>query len=151
MSLLKLILLLTNNTIDVTSYESNNYNLGHYLRDNSREFYYLLSYKINKKLKIDFEYIFSEHGDEIEYTFNDNYTPGSVGLLENITWDNSTFKFSLIYEMLANLYLKFSYENIAINGYESIDHSSDFYLNKFTPEFYIANPHVLNLSLNISY
>ena len=138
-------------TINATTFESNNFNLGHYMRDNSKTINYQFSYKFISRINLNINYLYAMHGDELDYNFSDEYDPTSIPIRKNKTWDCTSYKISLTKEFKENIYLSIEYEIIETKGYENTLHSAEFYLNKFTPEFYKGKNHVLGLSLNIGF
>lgn len=134
--------------IDVTTFETNRYNLGHYLNDNSSELYLSAKYKLTDKIDFNLEYINSLHGEDFSYTFFENYTPGQIRFIEDIVWQKKSIILSITSEFINNTYLSFSYNlnNIIIN-----DNITNFDILNYVPEFYIDNPNIFSFSLNISY
>ena len=54
--------------VNSTTYASNQYNLGHYLRDNAQEIAFEVQYKPIARLRIEASIILAEKGEEYEYT-----------------------------------------------------------------------------------
>ena len=132
--------------IDVTTFESNNYNLGHYLRDNSREAYFLLAYKPTEKINMKLEYLNAVKGPDYMYSFSEDYVPGEVGFLEDIIWRNSSLKLSFIYEFYNNISFTFSYLNNNL-----FNNTSDAtILALYSSEFNINNSNIFSFTLNIN-
>lgn len=138
-------------TVEGTSFESNQYNLGHYMRDNSKVINYKLLYKINKKLKFSFDYLYAFHGDEVKYNFNNGYDPTAIPILENKTWDNKSYKLKIAYELTDNIFINLEYLNSTIQGYDNNNFLAQYYLDRFTPAFYHGKNNTFTTSINIGF
>lgn len=130
---------------ETTTFSSNNYNLGHYLRSNSDEIYANLRYKPIRGLMFDLSYTYARHGNDLEYTRRNTSSYidiTSVKPLDQIVWDSKILKFTTRYEIVSNTYIWITASYSDINGYDTQDkYSNTFtsaqqYLNKFTPKFY---------------
>lgn len=130
---------------ETTTFASNNYNMGHYLRSNSDEIYAGLRYKPIRGLMLDLSYTYARHGNDIEYTRKvdaDYVNITKVKPLDQIVWDSKIFGFTTRYEILLNTYIWITASYSDIQGYDTDDkYSGKFitaqeYLDKFTPKFY---------------
>ncbi len=130
--------------IETQTYASNKYNMGHYLRDNSREFYTSIAYKPIRGLSFNFSYTLAQHGDDYSYAecANDpNCDLHKLPILENIIWENHTFLFNALYEVASNtyVYLKYRYSEITGN------------VEKYTPEFYHGITNTVSLGISLGF
>ena len=102
--------------ISTTTYTSNRYNMGHYMRDNSQEIYAAISWKPLRGLYFVLSFTVAEHGDDIIY----GDVPASdiikVPFLKNKTWQNYQFEFKARYELVSNLYFWLQYLNTNRKG-----------------------------------
>tara|TARA_B100001059_G_scaffold47015_1_gene39968 strand:+ start:1916 stop:3556 length:1641 start_codon:yes stop_codon:yes gene_type:complete len=137
--------------VEGTTFESNQYNLGHYMRDNSKTINYQLSYKLPKRINLIFDYLYAMHGDDIEYSFLNEFDPTSIPIRQNKTWDFESYQFSITKEFKDNIYLSLIYEITNSKGYDTENYSAEYYLNKFTPEFYRGKNKILSMNLNIGF
>lgn len=119
--------------ISTTTFESNQYNLGHYLRDNSREYYFEAVYKPYRGVRLTASYTLAVH-------YNDYVYDNSLSILDDEafkdkTWQNSSFRFRAGWELLANagIYLEASLSET--KGFDADGKTGDYYLNKYTPRF----------------
>ena len=81
------------------TYASNEYNLGHYLKDNSQEIYLAIVYKPIRGLHFKVDYVFAQHGDDqVRKT------------LGKILWENQSFTAGLNFEIINNAYVFLQYE-----------------------------------------
>lgn len=90
--------------IPTTTFESNLYNLGHYLQDNSRNLYIELVYKPVRGLRLAMSYNLAQHGPDYE-----SLGTKRVGLpfMETVEWEQQQLGFRLDYELLNDLFLFF--------------------------------------------
>ncbi len=100
--------------IPSTTYASNDYCLGHYLRDNSMELYVALKYKPLRGFYVNIAYTYGVHGDE--YIDDRSYDYSTLRFLENMTWQENTVSFRAQYEYVTNGYLFFEYMNSQRKG-----------------------------------
>ena len=101
--------------IPATTYASNDYWMGHYLRDNSFEYYFALGYKPIRGLTLEASYALAAHGDDFTY---DHKGPSIVTqpYMKNKTWQNSEVAVRARYEYTANAYFFLEYLNTARTG-----------------------------------
>ena len=120
--------------ISTTTFESNKYNMGHYLRANSEEIYVGITYKPIRGLHLLASWMLARHGND--YQYGEVEDPVSLPFLKNITWENNTFLLSARYEFINNAYVFAELILSDINGHDVDDKSAEYYLDKFTPELF---------------
>jgi len=97
--------------IPTTTFASNDYVLGNYLRENSQEIFVALTWRPLRGVLINGSYTFAQHGDDVPYDYNAGYAVDQVPFLKNITWQNSSFELSARYEFVSNGYFFIRYLN----------------------------------------
>ena len=102
--------------IPATTYASSDYSLGHYLRDNSFEYYFALGYKPIRGLSFQASYTMAAHGDEYSYNHQQGISLDQLPYMKNNTWQNSEIAVSARYEYTANGYFFLEYLNITRTG-----------------------------------
>ncbi|MDD3079070.1 MAG: capsule assembly Wzi family protein [Paludibacter sp.] len=113
-------------SMPVLTYQSNGYNLGHYLGDNAQEIYFALQYKPLRGANLKLSYTNARHGNEYEYlrSGTSNGLTGSVRdiisqpSLGEIIWSDNTLGFEGIYEIINNAYAVFKCEYSDIQAFE---------------------------------
>lgn len=91
-------------SIDVLSYTSNSYNMGHYMGDNSQNIFAEIKYKPVRGLSLAFSY-----NNDTKYN-NYNYLRKEIGNIisqkpfAERTYQNDTFAFDAVYEVFNNCY-----------------------------------------------
>ncbi len=138
-------------TVAGLTYASNKFGLGHYLIDNSEEYYVALQYKPIAKLYIKAEYYYAWHGDDYAYNNYSGYSSTSIPLLENKTWDSSTLGLYITYEILNDVYVKAYFTQTNIQGYDLNGISGEEYLNRFTSPFYHGKLNTFGIGFNMGF
>jgi hypothetical protein len=87
-----------------TTFESNRYNLGHYLQDNSKNYYFDLAYKPLRGLKFKLYYNFAQHGPDHESlgTFR-----VGIPFMETVEWEQKQFGFRADYQPINDVFVFF--------------------------------------------
>lgn len=97
--------------IPATTFTSNDYVLGNYLRENSEEVYVSLAWRPLRGVMISTSYTVARHGDDVPYDINAGYAVDEVPFMKNITWQNHAFEFCARYEFISNGYFSLRYLN----------------------------------------
>jgi len=97
--------------IPTATFESNDYVMGSYLRENSQELYVSVSWRPLRGVLFNAGYTFAQHGDDVPYEINAGYAVDRVPFLENITWQNNSLELSARYEFVNNGYFFIRYLN----------------------------------------
>ena len=128
--------------ITSTTFASNKYNLGHFMRDNSDEMYFSFAFKPIRGLRIEAEAFIQRHGpDEL---YDDGADIVSTPFMERVAWKNTTYALNLRYEVVNNVYI---YANATIS---SITGDEDL-VKKWTPEYYRGDQFTLSGGFNIGF
>jgi len=138
--------------ISTTTFESNSYNLGHYMRDNSQDLYIALKYKPIRGLTIDAFYNFAQHGNDEKYG---EFVPGDeVPVMEIITWQKSVLGLKARYEVVNNAYVYLGVVYSDVRGLKELEGNRAVvpnYLNKFTPPLFRGINTTLEAGFNIGF
>ncbi|MCD4737362.1 MAG: hypothetical protein K8R53_15060, partial [Bacteroidales bacterium] len=126
--------------IPTTTFESNFYNMGHYLRDNSQEIFARISYKPIRGLVISTSLVFAQHGDDFIYGQTDE-PPDEMPILENITFENTTIGVNASYEFISNAYLFLKYMNIDVYDEKGIR----------AQKFFTGRKNIISTGFNIGF
>lgn len=103
--------------IEVTTFASNQFNLGHYLRDNSEELHLAARYKPIRGLSLDLSYTSAVKGPDHEYEEIAG-VPNVKGLvwIESVAWKNTTIAFKANYELLNDAHIFIQVLNSNVEG-----------------------------------
>jgi hypothetical protein len=130
--------------IKTTNFESNQYNLGHYLRDNAQEIYLALGYKPIRGLHLNLAYIYAEKGPD----YPDIRTPGSSitgkPFMEDVIWKRESIAFKSSYQLINDGYVFFEYVWSNIIGTQTI-------LDLYTPKYLQGETNTFSLGMNFGF
>jgi hypothetical protein len=128
---------------ETQDYTSNKYNMGHYLQDNSQEFFLSLRYIPLRGLVFELAYSLAQHGDDYDISDPDaNFHSDPV--LENIIWQNQNIYFRALYEIVANtcVFTDFNVQNIT---------GEQDKIEKYTPEYYWGKTSTFSVGMNVGF
>ena len=94
--------------IATTTFESDGYNMGNYLRDNAQEIYLCLGYKPVRGLSVLATWRSAERGDEFIYGEGANIAGSPI--LKNIVWSDHSISLSAAYAITTNASVFLDYE-----------------------------------------
>ena len=135
--------------ISTTTFESNSYNLGHYMRDNSMDLFFLLTYKPIRGLRIDLSYSLARHGNN--YIYGEYEPVDQAPILQDITWQRSVIGLKGKYEFINNAYVFLGVFLGEVKGNDVDGLTAEDYLRLFSPEMYWGNTSTINLGFNIGF
>lgn len=115
-------------SIPSLTWESNSYNLGHYLGDNAQEFYAALHFKPARGLDLNLYYFEAKHGNEYEYIRHGEFNgikSSVIDIISNpspgdIIWSNKTIGFNATYEVFRNSYAIIKVEKSDIQSFDAV-------------------------------
>lgn len=116
-------------TVSTLTFESNQYNLGSYLKDNSQEIYISLGYRPVRGLLFDLSWNWAEHGG-----------PKDSKTLESIAWSYNDIKLEVTYEIINNTYVSFAYQKLNIKGDRTL-----------SPSIFYGNQDIISGGINIGF
>jgi hypothetical protein len=130
------------NYLSTVTFESNQYSLGHYMRDNSDIINIGIGYKPIRGLHISFEYNTARHGDDFDYaTITTNQ---GLKFMENVMWKQQQYRLSAVYEVVNNAYVYLKYQYSDVTGDQS-------YIEKYTPEYYWGQTSTVAVGFNVGF
>jgi hypothetical protein len=133
------------NDLETTQYESNHYNLGHYLRDNSDELYVSLSYKPIRAFRAQVYYIKARKGPDYPYIRERDETGQSLVLgksfMESVEWQKEQIGFKINYQVINDGYVFLEYAKRTINGDQE----------RYTPEIFYGNTNTWSVGLHLGF
>jgi hypothetical protein len=131
--------------VPTLTFESNYYNMGYYLRDNSQEIYISAQYKLLRGLHFKAYYMLAQHGPDYLYDINNpDDRVDSHSFMERVTWQNQTFSLNANYEFISNSYLFIEFLFSDISGDEE-------QVEKYTPEFFRGNLTTISAGFNFGF
>jgi hypothetical protein len=135
--------------VPTATYESNSYNMGPWLRDNSEEKFLAVDFKPIPRLYTRYAYTNARHGNEYEYV--DGGDAVRYPILQDNTWTHVSHSLSASYEVFTNCHLSFEYLFSDIRGYDVDGQTAQYYLDRFTPEYFQGKKNTMMFRINIGF
>jgi hypothetical protein len=135
----------------VTTYETNQFNLGHHLRDNARELYFALRIKPIAGLLLDISYAMAEKGNVVPYVYNAPAKVDEDPYMEEVVWRNNTMSIRTRYLFYNNFSLFAEYRISDIQGYDVDGVSAQEYLDMFTPGIFHGFNHTTTAGIQLGF
>lgn len=135
--------------IATTTFASNQYNMGHYMRDNSQDIYFSAAWKPIRCLNVSLFYNLALHYNDFVY----NYTPDQdkLPVMQDLTWRNSRVGVNARYEFLNNAYAFCGIIFGNNEGYDVDGFSSSYYLEKYSPDLFKGKTSTYRIGFNIGF
>jgi len=127
--------------LPTTTFESNQYNLGYYLRDNSESIYFMTSYKPLSKALIKFEYTFNKKGPDYDYNGVQSNSPvKGLPFMKETIWSQKIFSVKTQYNLLNDfiIYCQYIISNVTGNASNQ---------KKYTPSLFYNNNNIISLGI----
>lgn len=128
--------------VPTTTFESNSFNLGHYLEDNAKELFMNIGYKAFRNLGIELAYCSAKKGPD--HTLLGTLPRMTIEPFTPIVWESESISLKINWQIINDVYIRMNYSFRNITGEEE-------YLEIWTPEFYQGKTNTLNLGLNIGF
>ena len=123
--------------VPTLTFETNNFNMGHYLKDNSREWYIALDYRPLRAAKIRLFFIDAIRGPD--YTALGGERLGNPPLA-SVEWQSTTFGLKISYQLINDLYLCASFIHSDISGNQD-----------WSAEYFFGEQNTLNFGVTFGY
>ncbi len=137
--------------VPATTFESNSFNLGHYMKDNSQDFFASIRYSPWSTLQLKASYLYAMHANDYKYD-NQGSIPGDeFPVLQDKTWTNSTLSFRAEMLPLTNIRVFAEFSHSTIKGYDIDGKSAQYYLNRFTPKYLHGDNNTLMVGFGIGF
>ncbi len=123
--------------VPTTTFETANFNMGHYLRDNSREWYLALNYRPMRTMDINLFFIDAIRGPDY-----DELGGSRIGNppLASVEWHNTTLGLKASYQVINDLYAWFSASSSNIRGDE-----------RWSPEYFYGKKNTVNFGVTAGF
>ncbi len=120
-----------------TTYESNFYNMGHFMQDNSRSYYAEIVFKPILGLDLKVSYNFAQHGPDHAELGTDRQEVVNY-FLDTVEWENNEFTFTASYQIINDIFVfgEIRYRNTTGN------------IEKYTAEYYRGETTTFSVGLN---
>lgn len=123
--------------IPTLTFQNQGYNLGYYLKDNSREWYLALDYRPLRTLDVNLFFLDAIRGpDYTELGVNRVGNPPLV----SVQWHNTSYGLKASYQVINDLYTWFSFESGNIRGDA-----------RWSPEYFFGKKNTVNLGASLGF
>jgi hypothetical protein len=123
--------------VPTLTYQNQGYNLGHYLKDNSQEWYIALNYRPVRTLDINLFFLDAIRGPD--YTELGTNRVGNPPLV-SVQWHNTSYGLKASYQVINDLYTWFSFSAGNITGDAS-----------WSPEYLFGRKNTVNLGVTVGF
>jgi len=123
--------------VPTLTFETQNFNLGHYLRDNSREWYLALEYRPVRKMNVGLYFTDAIRGPD--YTELGTPRVGNPPLAK-VEWQNTVFGLRSSYQLINDLYIWLNYTISTITGD-----------NRWSPQYFYGNKNTMNAGITYGF
>jgi hypothetical protein len=128
--------------VTTTTFESNEYNLGHFLEDNARDIYAAIEFKPIRTMKITGYYNYSEKGPD--HTLLGTMPRTTMTPISPVVWESSRIGIKTSIQIINDMYLRVGYEWREVGGEEE-------YVEMWTPEVYWGKTGTWKVGLNYGF
>jgi len=135
--------------VPTTTFETNKYNLGHYLRDNSDEVYGAVDVKPFRGFRLRGDITYARHGNEYAYT--DGSSADLLPFMKDVTWENLTVSLTARWEFIHDSWLFLNVAQSSIKGFDVDGHTAQYYLDLYTPPSFQGNNTIITTGLNFGF
>lgn len=126
--------------VPTTTYESNQYNLGHYMQDNSKSLYVELEYKPLRALRIKAYYLHEQHGPDHEELATDRQEVVNF-FMSSVEWENKSFGLVANYQIMNDVYVFGEFIQRNITGDQE----------KYTAPYYWGKTNTVSFGINYGF
>ena len=128
--------------VPTTTFESNRYNLGHYLEDNAKDLYLSMEYRPLRTLNIRGYFNQSQKGPD--HTALGTEPRAGITPLEPVVWESMRAGILGTFQLMNDLYARLGFEWRNVTGEQD-------YINRWTPEEYHGKTATLRIGLNYGF
>jgi hypothetical protein len=128
--------------ITTTTFESNRYNLGHYLTDNAKELYLTLGWKPIRNMTIQLSYTDILKGPD--HTSLGTVSRDKITPFVPIVYESQILALNISWQLINDLFFNLGFIHKNVSG-------DPIYLQQFSPEFWWGETNSLNIGLNYGF
>jgi len=135
--------------VPTTTFETNQFNLGWYLRDNSDEIYAAIDVKPFRGFLIRGDVTYARHGNEYAYTTAPN--EDELPFMKDVTWQNLTISLTGRWEFIHDSWLYLNVAQSNIKGFDVDGKTAQYYLDLYTPRTFQGKNLIVTAGLNFGF
>ncbi|MBS4014220.1 MAG: hypothetical protein KGZ97_10770 [Bacteroidetes bacterium] len=133
-----------------TTFESNKYNLGHYLRSNARELFLAINIQPYRGLILEVSYSKAENGNEYPYLYGIGRVDDKP-FMKDITWSNETTAVKAKYLIYNNFSIFADVYFMNIHGYDVDGITAQQYLDMFSPKLFHGKSTTVSFGMQLGF
>jgi hypothetical protein len=137
--------------VPTTTFETNRFNLGHYMRDNAKDYFVSLRYTSISTLQLTASYLHAFNGNVYRYIYGSSIPVDENPILQDKTWTNNTLTFRAEMLPLPNFRVFAEYAFSNVQGYDVDGRSARYYLDLFSPAYLHGKTQNLILGFNMGF
>jgi hypothetical protein len=123
--------------VPTTTFQNAGYNLGHYMKDNSREWYFAIDYRPARALNINLYFLDEIRGPD--YTELGTNRVGNPPL-ESVEWHNTSYGIKASFQIINDLFTWFSFSSGNIRGDQ-----------RWSPEYFFGDKKTVNAGVSFGF
>jgi hypothetical protein len=128
--------------VPTTTFESNSFNLGHYLTDNAKELFLTAGFKPFRNMVAELSYSHMLKGPD--HTEMGTMPRETIKSFTPVVWESKSIAFNASWQVINDLYLRLGYEWRNVTGDPDA-------LVKYSPEFWWGKTGTLNFGINYGF
>ncbi|MDA3942223.1 MAG: hypothetical protein PF694_01635 [Bacteroidetes bacterium] len=136
--------------VPATTYATNLFNLGHYLTDNSEEFFVSVRYAPVSTLQLKVNYTNAVHGNDYNYVRGD-IPVDEFPVLKEKSWSSTTLAFVADYLPLPNVRVFAEYSISNVQGYDIDGRDASYYEHRFGPDYLHGKTNTLIIGFGMGF
>ena len=136
--------------VETLTFESNKFNLGHYLRDNSEETYIFLELSPFRFFKLKSSYTYAWHGNEYKYVFG-GISVDELPVLKDKTWEKKEILVEALFPVYSNFSLKVGFLHSVHSGFDVDGLTAQQYLNLFSSPYFHGTKNTYFFGMNYGF
>ncbi len=133
-----------------TTFETNRYNLGHYMRDNATDLYLAIDVRPYRGLALTLSWADARKGNKRPYLYGIGPQDRDP-FMEETVWRNTSLSLQTRYLLYNNLSLFAHIHRMHVRGYDADDLPAAHYLEMFGPELYHGRTWTLNAGVQMGF
>ncbi len=134
----------------LTTFETNHYNLGHYMRANATDLYLALDVRPWRGLWLQLAYTDARKGNLRPYLYGIGRQDQDP-FMEETVWQNTTWALRARYTLFDNLSFFAEAWFMHLRGFEVDDRQPEYYLNLFSPDLFHGETTTFTFGLQMGF
>lgn len=134
--------LIFRHNVPTLTFETNSFNMGHYLEDNAKEIFFQLGYRPIRNMDLNISWCRAEKGPD--HTLLATMPRESIEPFTPVVWESDEIAINLSWQIINDIYIRLGYSLRNITGEQA-------YLDMWTPKFQQGKTGTINFGMNIGW